>query len=111
MYLYAEVLARVDELHQQRELVAELLIDLLADEQAFVLVDELCQRQSDVDIINQSALDGTAFMSGHAADFPALADIRLSCKYALEGCNLVASPQGGLQIRFKLIWLHILPLT
>ena len=108
MYLYGEVLARVDELDQQRKLIAVLLVDLLADEQSLVFVDEFGERQAHVNIVNQTALNGTALMSRYAANLPTLADIRLGGIDALERCNTIATPDGGLQIGFELIRFHIL---
>ena len=107
VYLHAQVLTRVDELDQQRKLVAETLIDLLSHQQAFVLVDELCEVQPHIHIIDESTFHGHTFMASHAADFPALAYIGLCRVDALERGNLVASPNSSLQIRFKLVWFHI----
>ena len=108
MHLYAKVLARVDELDEQGELIAELLIDFVADQQAFVRVDQLGQREAFIDVINQSAVDGLALMAWHTADFPALADIGLCRIDAFEWCNLVTAPDGGFQIGFELVWFHSL---
>ena len=107
MHLHTEVLTRVDELDQQGELVAKLLVHLVAYQQSLVLVDELRQRESLVDVVDQSAVDGYTLVTCHAADFPTLADVWLCGIDALEGCNLVASPDGGLQIRFKFIRFHL----
>ena len=92
MNLYAEVLARVDELDEQRELIAEALIDLITYEQPLVLVDEHGEGQSYIHIINQSTLDGNALMAWYARDFPTLANIWLSGIDAFEWSNLVTAP-------------------
>ena len=107
MHLYGEILTGVDELHQQGKLVAELLIDFLSDEQTLVLVDQFYQRQSLIDIINQSSVHGHALMSGNTTDFPTLAHIGLRIENTFERCNLITTPDGGLQIRLKFIWLHL----
>ena len=108
VYLYGEVLARVDELDEQRKLVAILLIHLLTDEQTLVLVDELGEVQTHVDIVDEAALHSHTLMTRHAADLPTFADIRLGGIDALERCNTIATPDGGLQIGFELIRFHIL---
>ena len=107
MHLYGEILTGVDELHQQGKLVAELLIDFLSDEQTFVFIDQLYQRQSLIDIVNQPAVHGHTLMSGNTTDFPTLAHIGLRIENTLEGRNLIATPDRGLQIRLKFIWLHL----
>ena len=107
MYLHAEVLARVDELDEQGELVAKLLIHLLPHQQSLVLVDELRQRQALVNVVHQSTIDGYALMTRHTTDFPTLTDVRLGGINALKRCYLVATPDGGLQIRFEFVWFHI----
>ena len=106
MHLYAQVLARVDELDEQGELVAEALIDLVAHEQPLVLVDELRECESHIDIVDKAAFDGHAVLTGHATDLPALADVGLRGINALEWGNLISSPDGGFQDGFKLVWFH-----
>ena len=108
MDLNGEILTGVDELHQQRELVAILLIDLLTNKQALILVNKFGECQTYIDIIYQTALDGMAFITWYTTDFPTLTNVGLCGKNALEGRNLIASPQGRLQKRFKLIWFHLL---
>ena len=107
MHLYAQVLARVDELHQQREFVAELLIHLIADQETFVLVDEFGQRQPLVDVVHQSAIDGNTLMTRHTADLPTLADVRLCGIDAFKRCDLVTTPDGGLQIWLEFVGFHL----
>ena len=92
MNLYAEVLARVDELDEQRELIAEALIDFITYKQPLVLVDELGEGQSYIHIINQSTLDGNALVARYARDFPTLANIWLSGIDAFEWSYLVTAP-------------------
>ena len=106
MHLYGEVLTGVDEFYEEWKLIAELLVDLLAYQQFLVLVDELYQRQSLIDIIHQSAIDGHALMAWHTADLPTLADIGLGIEDPFERCDLITAPDGGLQIRFEFIWFH-----
>ena len=43
MHLYGQVLTGVDELDEQGELIAELLVDLLAYQQFLVLVNQFDQ--------------------------------------------------------------------
>ena len=92
MHLHGKVLSRVDEFHEQRKLIAEMLVNLVAHEQSFVFVDELGECEAHVDVVHQSAVDGHALVSGHAAYFPALADIGLRREYSLERRNLIATP-------------------
>ena len=92
MNLHREVLARVDELDEQRELIAEALIDFITHEQPLVLVDELGEGQSYIHIINQSTLDGNALVAGYARDFPTLANIWLCGIDAFEWSYLVTAP-------------------
>ena len=108
VHLYGQILTGVDELYQEGELVAELLIDFLSDEQSLVLVDQFNERQSLIDIINQSSVHGHTLMSGYATDFPALTHIGLRIENTLEGRNLIATPNSGLQIRLKFVWFHLL---
>jgi hypothetical protein len=46
-------------------------------------------------------------MAWHTADFPTLAHIGLGIEDAFEGRYLIASPDGGLQIRLKFVGLHL----
>ena len=107
MHLYGEVLTGVDELDEQWEFVTKLLVDLLSDEFTLVFIDELHQVQSHIDIVNQAALHSHTLMAGHATDFPRLADIGLGRINTFEGGYLIASPDGCLQIRFKLVRFHL----
>jgi hypothetical protein len=59
-----------------------------------------------VDIIDETTLHSHTFVTRHAADFPTLTDIRLGSIDALERCNAITTPDGGLQKRFKLIRFH-----
>ena len=45
-------------------------------------------------------------MAWYTTDFPTLTDIGLSIEDAFEGGNLIAAPDGGLQIRLKFIGFH-----
>ena len=107
VYLYAEVLTGVDELHQQWELIAELLIDVFAYQQSFVFVDEFNEGQTLVNIVDQATIDGYTLMTWYATDFPTLTDVGLCVENAFERCYLIATPDGGLQKRFKLIRFHV----
>ena len=107
MHLNGEVLAGVDELDEQRELIAELLIDAVSDEKAFVLIDELGEVQTEVHISDDAAFDGYRFMSGDRTDLPGLTDIGLGGKDALERGYLVTSPDHGAEVGGKLIRFHI----
>jgi hypothetical protein len=78
----------------------------LSYEQAFVFVNQFNERQTFVYIVNKSTVDGYTFMVWYAADFPALAHIGLGIEDAFEGRNLIASPDGGLQVRLKFVGLH-----
>jgi hypothetical protein len=70
MHLDGEVLARVDELNEEREFVSELLIDAVADEQAFILVDELSEVETEINIADDAALDRHGLMTGYTGYLP-----------------------------------------
>ena len=106
MHLHGEVLARVDKFHEQGEVIAEFLIDFLAYKQFLVLVNQFYKRQALINIIDQAAIDSDALMSWHATDFPTLAHIGLRVENAFERCNLIAAPNGGLQIRLEFVRFH-----
>lgn len=95
MHLDAEVLARVNEFDEQREGVAELLIDTFADEQTFVFVNELGKVETEIHVPNDAAFDGYGFVTGHGTYLPRFADIGLCGKDALERGYLVSTPDGG----------------
>ena len=95
MHLYGEVLARVDELDEEREGIAEFLIDAFSDEQTFVLIDELCEIQPEIDISDDTSFHRHRLMSGHGADLPRLADIGLRGVNTLERGYLITTPDGG----------------
>ena len=106
MHLYGEVLTRIDELYEQREVVAEFLIHLLAEQQPFVFLYELCEAETYIDIIYQSALYGDTLVSRHAGNLPRFADVGLCGVYALEWRYLIAAPYRGFQDRFEFVWFH-----
>ena len=95
MHLDGEVLSGVDELNEERELISELLIDAVSDEEPFVLIDELGEVETEVHVADDAALDSYGLMPGHAGYLPRLADIRLRSEDALEGGDLVTTPNGG----------------
>ena len=96
MHLNRQILAGVDKLHKQWEVVAEFLIYLLAYNQLLVFVNQFYKSQALIDIIDKTAIYCHALMSWHAADFPTLANIGLSVKNTFEWCNLITAPDGGL---------------
>lgn len=108
MDLDGEVLAGVDELDEERELVSELLIDAVTDEQTFVLVDELSKIQTKVYITDDAAFDSYGFMPGDRTDLPGLTDIGLGGKDALERGYLVTSPDHGAEVGLELVRFHFI---
>ena len=96
MHLYGQILTRINELDKQGELIAELLIDAFAYKKSFVFVNQLGEVETEIHITDDAAFNCYGLMSGYGTDFPRLADIRLRGIYALEGRNLIATPDGGL---------------
>ena len=107
MHLDGEVLAGVDELDQEWELVSELLIDAVADEESFVFVDELGEVETKVYITDDAAFHGHGLMPGNRTDLPGLTDIGLGGKDALERGYLVTSPDHGAEVGLEFIGFHI----
>ena len=101
------VLTGVDEFDEQGEVIAELFVDLLANEQLLVFVNQLDKRQSLIDIIDQTSIDSHALMAWHTADLPTLADVRLCGIDAFKRCDLVTTPDGGLQIWLEFVGFHL----
>ena len=101
MDLHGQVGEGVDELDQQRELVAGVGIHVLAHETALVLLHE---------IRDGAALEGAVrdhgLVSFHAGQFPAFADVLLFGFHALVGGDLLAAPDDGLEDGFEFQRIH-----
>ena len=98
MHLNAEILTSVDKLDEQRELITEALVVLLAYEFCFLFAYQLVQTLAFIGAIGHYRL-----VILYARDFPALSDaFHLSVKM-LEGDNLVTSPECLLKQRFEFI--------
>ena len=106
MHLDGEVLARVNELNEQREFVAELLIDTVADEESFIFVNELGEVETEIDVPNDTALHSYGLMTGYGTDLPGLTDIGLSREDTFERGYLVTSPDHGAEIGLELVRFH-----
>ena len=92
MHLDREVLARVDELDEQREFVAEAFAVLLAQQAGAVAGDELGERQAGV-----GALGHHRDVALHARELPAFADAGEVGGDLLVGCDLLAAPEQRFQ--------------
>ena len=92
VYLYREVAGCVDELYEQRELVAEAGIVLPAQQPVFQRGHELVGGQAVVRASGNGRL-----MPFHAGYLPALANLAQFAVQLLEGDNPVASPDGLFQ--------------
>ena len=101
MYLHGEVLPGVDELDEQRKLVAVLRVNGIAQEGTLVAVDELWQRDAHIGIGSQSTVRHHTLVVCYPADFPALADAGSVGLNALKGGDALAPPKGFFQIRFE----------
>ena len=108
VYLHREVLARVDKFYEQWKLISIFLINLFAHKLTLVFVDKFNEVETNVNIINKSALYCYTLMTRHTTNLPRLTDVRLCGEYSLKWCYLIASPNSGFQIWFKLVWFHIL---
>jgi hypothetical protein len=106
MYLDGEVLAGVNELDEEREGITIFLINPFTDEQSFVLVNELGEIETEIHIADDTAFNGYGLVTGYGTDLPRLADIRLGSEDPFERCYLVPTPDGGTEVRCKLIRLH-----
>ena len=96
VHLDREVVACVDELHQQRKFGAETLVDGLTDERLLELVDKLRQRAARI-----SPPGDYGFVACDARELPALAAIGHGCIDALVGRYLVTAPDQGFEDRFE----------
>ena len=92
VHLYGEVVACIDELDEQRELVAEALVVGFAHQRFLLLGDEFVETTA---CIGPFADDG--FVALHAADFPALAYFAKVGLDVFERGNLRAAPDGVLK--------------
>lgn len=106
VYLYGEILSRVDEFYEEREFVSETFVDLLSHEFPFVFVYKLNEVQAHIDIVGNATINGYALMSRYATNLPRFSDIRLGGVDFLEWCYLISSLDGGFQIRFKFVRFH-----
>ena len=92
MHLNGQVLARIDELDEQGELVAEALVVVFSYQFLFHLCHQLVQFSA-----RTGTLAHQCFVVFHSADFPALPHPFLLEVEVLEGDDLIAAPEGGLQ--------------
>lgn len=96
VYLYGEVVAGVDKLEEQRELVAVALVDAAAHELFLQHGDEPVERHAAVGTFGHDGL-----IALDTRYFPAFADV-VAVADALEARYLAAAPELGLYDRFKL---------
>ena len=96
MYLYGEVVAGVNKLEEQRELVAVALVDAAAHELLLQRGDEPVEGHATVGTFGHDGLKAL-----DARYFPAFADV-VAVADALEARYLAAAPELGLYDRFKL---------
>ena len=108
VHLDGEVLAGVDELDEERELISELLIDAVANEESFVLIDELGEVEPEVHISDDASFDGYRFMTRYGTYLPRLADVGLSCVNAFERRYLVSAPDHGAEVGLKFVGFHFI---
>ena len=97
MHLNGKILTRIDKLDEQRELVAETLVVVLAHEFALHLGYNLVEF-----LACKLAVCNDSFIVFHARNFPTFAYILLLYIEILKRNNLFAAPQCGLQQRIKL---------
>ena len=101
MDLDGQVGEGVDELDQERELVAGVGIHVFAHETALVLLHE---------IRDGTALEGAVRDHGlvpfHAGQFPAFADVLLRSLHALVGGYFLTTPYDGLEYGFEYQRIH-----
>ena len=101
--LHTQVALGIDNLDEQRELAAIVLVHLLAHKVETVAVDEVDKRLSLVGTFGHNRN-----VALNARDFPTLAYVVQVGINALERGNALAAPQHGLEIRLELKWLYIL---
>lgn len=107
VHLHTQVLARVDELDEQRERVAKLLVHAFADQQTFVLVNELGEVETEINVTYYASLGNDGFVSGYTADLPRLTDVRLRGVDTFERCYLIPAPDSGAEVGLELIRFHV----
>ena len=99
MHLHREVAARVNQLDQQRELVAMLTVHSLTHQFSTMTLNKLGQCQPIVWTAVNHRL-----MALDTRQFPTLAYLMKFRVYALEGNNLLATPNHGLEQWPKFVW-------
>ena len=92
MDLNGKVAFRVNELDEERELIARIGIDFLSYELAF----ELFYQFGD-GLAFEFSVGNDGFMALYAGEFPAFADIVLICNDFLIWGDFLAAPYHGLQ--------------
>ena len=89
MHLNGQVVAGVDELDEQRELIAEALVVGFAHQSLFLLCNEVVKVATCIRATTDNGL-----ITGHATDFPTLAYFTQRSLNVLERRNLRAAPDG-----------------
>ena len=90
--LDGEVAFRVNELDEERELIACIGIDFLSYELAFELLYQFGNG-----LALEFSVGNDGFMALYAGEFPAFADIVLICNDFLIWGDFLATPYHGLQ--------------
>ena len=96
-----EVIASVDELDEQWEVVAETFVVGSTYQSTLVFFYQFAQV-----LAGFSTVGHYRFVARNVRDFPAFAYLRLFDVKTLERNNLFATPDGGLQDRIKFKWIH-----
>ncbi len=89
MHLNGQVVACIDELDEQRELVAKALVVGLAHQSLLLLCNEVVKVATCIGSTTDNGL-----ITGHATDFPTLAYFTQRSLNVLERRNLRAAPDG-----------------
>ncbi len=101
VHLDREVLARVDELDEQRELLAEAGVDAVAHQRAFLARDQCGERRAGPGAVGHHRL-----VAPHAGQLPAFAYVRGTRGEALVGHDAVAAPERLFQNGFEFEQIH-----
>ena len=98
VHLQRQILTGIDELHQQREVVAKAAVNLLAHQLATVATNQLRKAFSLIGTLGHLRLRPC-----HSRQLPALANGALGGGYALVGGNFIAAPHQAFEDGFEFI--------